>query len=119
MAHATLATLIERRKQELGQSDDEAARACRISQATFTRWRTGIVIPLRDDALAVLATWLDLPRAAVDAAATEGRRRRPITPRDLRSVVAETSARVDDLSGQVEALAALVRRALARDGRLR
>jgi len=101
----TLAALIEARKAALGgQPDRVGAAACGASQATFTRWRLGTLLPSTGERVDALAVWLGVPVVDVVMAIDEGRRRRPTTPRDTRLVVAELEAKVAALEANVAAM---------------
>ena len=101
---ATLAGLIERRKTVLGESDAQAARALAVGQPTFTRWRNGTLFPVKSERVDALAEWLNVDRDAVVLAIEEGKRERPVKPRDLRSVVLELTSVVRELTERLERL---------------
>ena len=99
----TLASLITARKRALGTSDQAGAVACGVSQGTFTRWRSGDILPTSKPTMRKLAAWLETDLATVVQAIEHGRVERGPAPRDLREIVAELAARVDARAALLEA----------------
>jgi transcriptional regulator with XRE-family HTH domain len=95
----TLAELLARRRDKLGLSDDQAAEQLGVVQATFSRWRSGRVVP-DDDRVPVLAAWLQLDQNDVALALSAGRRNRPADPvsrDDLLAEIAQLRSEVAEL----------------------
>ena len=98
--------LLRRRREELRQSDEQAAVDLGVGQSSFNRWRLGRIVP-KDDMVPALAKWLDLDEDAVTLAISAARRNRSNDPdptvldelldevRQLRSEVAELRERDD------------------------
>ena len=53
--------LLKRRRTELGLTQREVAESVGVSEATISRWESGIIKDMRSNRLAALAKVLQLP----------------------------------------------------------
>lgn len=101
MGEPTIGDLIARRRTELGQSDEKAAREIDISQSVFSRWRAGRYIP-QEDKIPALARWLDVDETTVERAITVARRSQAMTIEEAVAAVRQLLAEVERLAARAE-----------------